>query len=75
MSEEVPFFTTLEARVAEVDSLLCVGLDPAAADLKDSCTGAPTAADAEAFCMRIISETRAVAAAFKPNAAFFEVRL
>ena len=75
---ETPFFAQLEARVRAIDSLLCVGLDPGAADLAESGDGAagggPSAAAAEAFCLRIIAETRDVAAAFKPNAAFFEVR-
>ena len=75
---ETPFFAQLEARVRAIDSLLCVGLDPGAADLAESgdgtAGGGPSAAAAEAFCLRIIAETRDVAAAFKPNAAFFEVR-
>jgi hypothetical protein len=76
MSVDAPFFSQLEARVRAVDSLLCVGLDPGAADLADGgdSAGGPSAAAAEAFCLRIIAETRDVAAAFKPNAAFFEVR-
>ncbi len=61
------FFTLLEQRVKEADSLLCVGLDPHPADL-----AAPTARAALDFCLRLIDATADVAAAFKPNAAFFE---
>lgn len=61
------FFQRLEARVRAVDSLLCVGLDPHAEDL-----AAPTAEAARAFCLRLIAATRDLAAAYKPNAAFFE---
>ena len=61
------FFSRLEARARAIDSLLCVGLDPHPADLP-----APTAAAARDFCLRLIEATADVAAAFKPNAAFFE---
>ena len=56
------FFETLEQRAREIDSLLCVGLDPRATDA--------TAAREE--CMRLINATAEYACAFKPNAAFFE---
>jgi hypothetical protein len=65
-----PFFEQLESRCREIDSLLCVGLDPHPSEL-----GGPEAQTAEAaaaFCLRIIEATSAVAAAYKPNAAFFE---
>ena len=61
------FFSRLEARARQIDSLLCVGLDPHPADLP-----APTAAAARDFCLRLIEATADQAAAFKPNAAFFE---
>lgn len=67
MSTSPSFFATLRARVAATDSLLCVGLDPHVAELPE-----PTAAAAEAFCLRLIEATHAVAAAYKPNSAFFE---
>merc|ERR1711879_561489 len=51
-----------------VDSLLCVGLDPHKAELKED-----TAEAAFQFCAQLIEETKDVAAAYKPNAAFFEV--
>ena len=62
------FFSFLEKRVDDCSSLLCVGLDPHMDDLKE-----PTAASALDFCLRLIKATAPYAAAFKPNAAFFEV--
>ena len=62
------FFTFLEKRVDDCSSLLCIGLDPHADDLP-----APTAAAARDFCLNLIKQTSRYAAAFKPNAAFFEV--
>ncbi len=64
----VSFFRRLEARVREIDSLLCVGLDPHPADLP-----AQSAEAAREFCIRLVEETSDLAAAFKPNAAFFEI--
>jgi uridine monophosphate synthetase len=61
------FFSRLEARARQVDSLLCVGLDPAPEDLP-----AQTPTAARDFCLRLIEATADLAAAFKPNAAFFE---
>lgn len=62
------FFSFLERRVDDCSSLLCVGLDPHGNDLKE-----PTAAAALEFCLGIVKQTAPYAAAFKPNAAFFEV--
>jgi uridine monophosphate synthetase len=62
------FFTFLEKRVDDCSSLLCVGLDPHVSDLKS-----PTAASALDFCLTLVKATSPYAAAFKPNAAFFEV--
>lgn len=62
------FFTFLERRVDDSSSLLCVGLDPHIPDLKE-----PTAASARDFCLDLVKQTAPYAAAFKPNAAFFEV--
>jgi uridine monophosphate synthetase len=56
------FFERLEQRVREINSLLCVGLDPRSED----------AASARDECLRLISTTSDFALAFKPNAAFFE---
>ena len=61
------FFTFLERRVDDCSSLLCVGLDPHVAELSE--LGAAAARD---FCIRIVKATAPYAAAFKPNAAFFE---
>ena len=61
------FMQMLEGRARAVDSLLCVGLDPHPADLPAS-----TPQAAKDFCLRLIQATAPVAAAFKPNAAFFE---
>ena len=62
------FFSFLEKRVDDCSSLLCVGLDPHIPDLKE-----PTVASALDFCLRLVKATAPYAAAFKPNAAFFEV--
>jgi len=62
------FFSFLAKRVDDCSSLLCVGLDPHPSDLP-----APTAAAARDFCLRLVRETASYAAAFKPNAAFFEL--
>lgn len=55
------FFQLLDVRAK--DTLLCVGLDPRAKT--------PDAALAE--CIKLIDETADYAAAYKPNAAFFEL--
>lgn len=62
------FFSFLERHVDDCSSLLCVGLDPHIPDLKE-----PTAASALDFCLNLVKQTAPCAAAFKPNAAFFEV--
>jgi len=62
------FFTLLEKRVDDCSSLLCVGLDPHVSDLKE-----PSPTSALDFCLNLIKQTAPYAAAFKPNAAFFEV--
>jgi uridine monophosphate synthetase len=61
------FFTFLERRVDDCSSLLCVGLDPHVSDLPS-----PTVASARDFCLNLVKLTAPYAAAFKPNAAFFE---
>ncbi len=61
------FFSRLESRIREINSLLCVGLDPHPIDLPE-----PSAAAAKVFCLRLIESTADLAAAYKPNAAFFE---
>uniref|UniRef100_A0A7S3LI26 Orotidine 5'-phosphate decarboxylase n=1 Tax=Aplanochytrium stocchinoi TaxID=215587 RepID=A0A7S3LI26_9STRA len=73
------FFSVLEKRVKKVDSILCVGLDPHAADLENLKVSLPQQdqdiddADlAFQFCNNLVQLTHHVAAAYKPNAAFFE---
>ncbi len=56
------FFERLTTRVNAIDSLLCVGLDPRADSL----------AELRHQCGRLIDATVDVAAAYKPNSAFFE---
>src|SRR5574341_1265558 len=62
------FFSLLERHVQVCHSLLCVGLDPHPSDLP-----APTAKAALDFCLHLVKETSHYAAAYKPNAAFFEM--
>ncbi len=61
------FFSFLERRVDDCPSLLCIGLDPHVSDLSE-----PTAKAARDFCLSLVKATAPYAAAFKPNAAFFE---
>lgn len=61
------FFSFLEKRVDDSSSLLCVGLDPHVSDLPE-----PTPTAALSFCLNLVKQTAPYAAAFKPNAAFFE---
>jgi len=61
------FFEKLTTRVRAVDSLLCVGLDPHKSELQED-----SAEGAFKFCERLVAATKDVAAAYKPNAAFFE---
>jgi uridine monophosphate synthetase len=56
------FFERLEQRAREIDSLLCVGLDPRSSD----------ATSAREECFRLIEAASDFALAFKPNTAFFE---
>jgi orotidine 5'-phosphate decarboxylase subfamily 2 len=68
------FFTFLEKRVDDCSSLLCIGLDPHIDDLRrDRQMPEPTADAARDFCLNLVKQTSRYAAAFKPNAAFFEV--
>ncbi len=62
------FFTFLTRRSQDISSLLCVGLDPHPSDLPH-----PTALAARDFCLRLVEATLPYAAAYKPNAAFFEM--
>ncbi len=67
MAHPGTFFARLEARCTSIGSLLCVGIDPHEADI-----GGGGADAALAFGRRIMRATAPYAAAFKPNAAFFE---
>lgn len=75
-SSSSSFFTKLEARVSQADSLLCVGLDPHGAqilgDEYSSATQEVKCSAAYTFCKTIIDATLPYAACYKPNAAFFE---
>jgi uridine monophosphate synthetase len=62
-----PFFAQLEERCKKTGSLLCIGIDPRPDDLTE-----PTARAARDFSLRMIEATSDVAAAYKPNTAFFE---
>jgi len=62
------FFSFLAKRVDDCSSLLCVGLDPHPSDLPVA-----TAEAARTFCLQLVKATASYAAAFKPNAAFFEL--
>ena len=62
-----PFFTQLEERVNKTGSLLCIGIDPRPEQLAE-----PTASAARDFSLRMIEATSDIAAAYKPNSAFFE---
>jgi uridine monophosphate synthetase len=68
MEVKMGFFSRLEKRARQVDSLLCVGLDPHRSEL-----AAPTIEAARLFCLRLVEATADLAAAYKPNMAFFEV--
>ncbi len=62
------FFNRLENRARRIGSQLCVGLDPHPGDLPER-----TAQAALEFCTRLVDATADLAAAYKPNAAFFEM--
>ena len=62
------FFTRLEKRAREVDSLLCIGLDPHPGELSS-----PNSQAVQDFCIRLVEATSDLVLAYKPNIAFFEV--
>jgi uridine monophosphate synthetase len=66
------FFSKLAARARSVDSLLCVGLDPHPQEITPP-GEQPSPQYLRDFCLRLVDATVDVAAAYKPNAAFFEV--
>jgi uridine monophosphate synthetase len=62
------FFQRLEDRVDQIDSILCIGLDPHPNEIQES-----SRAGLVNFCKPIIDATKDYAAAYKPNMAFFEM--
>jgi len=66
------FSSRLASVVQEVGSPLCVGLDPDPSRLPPSLTDASSADRIRSFCFAITESTAHVAAAYKPNLAFFE---
>ncbi len=70
MRPPLPFSARLGAAVRDAGSVLCIGLDPDLGRLPD---GLPrNATGVVLFCNAITDSTSDVAAAFKPNLAFFE---
>jgi len=61
------FMSRLAESCRQLDSLICVGLDPHPDDLTH-----PSAAVARDFCLRLIEATAGLAPVYKPNSAFFE---
>ena len=66
------FFADLAARIEAIDSVLCVGLDPDPARLPEHLHEYDL--PRWAFNRRIVDATHEFAAAYKPNAAFYEDR-
>lgn len=60
------FFQILDERARRIGSLLCIGLDPIAAELPE-----PSVEAARAYCRRMIETTSEFALAFKFNTACF----
>jgi hypothetical protein len=67
------FFARIEQRIEKVDTVLCIGLDPAFSGVEMEVHGragcAQLALDRN---LRIIEATSPYAAAFKPNIALYE---
>ena len=61
------FFEILEDRAVQIDSILCIGLDPHPDEISEK-----SRKGLVDFCRRMIEATTQVAAAYKPNMAFFE---
>jgi uridine monophosphate synthetase len=62
------FFEVLEDRAVQIDSILCIGLDPHPDEISEK-----SRKGLVEFCQRMIESTTQVAAAYKPNMAFFEM--
>lgn len=69
MTTALSFQDQLDARIASADSLLCVGLDPVVSKLPAGFDG--SVESVVSFCTEIVNATSEMAAAFKPNLAFF----
>lgn len=63
------FNDKLNTRIDAADSLLCVGLDPVPRRMPAGFDGSPESV--ASYCREIIDATHDLAAAFKPNLAFF----
>lgn len=61
------FFDKLERRAREINSLLCVSIDPPADDLSEH-----TIEAIKDHCLKLVNATREVALVFKLNIAYFE---
>jgi orotidine-5'-phosphate decarboxylase len=69
MTSDRAFHSRINTRIAEADSLLCVGLDPVASRLPQGFDGSATSI--VRFCREIIDATSDLAASYKPNLGFF----
>ena len=69
MTTSLPFHDRVNKRIAAIDSLLCIGLDPVPERLPAGFDGSTTSI--VRFCREIIDATADLAAAFKPNLGFF----
>jgi orotidine-5'-phosphate decarboxylase len=64
------FLEKFNQRFQKTGAVLCVGLDPDAAKLPESCRSASM--PLQSFCSAIVESTSPYACAYKPNLAFFE---
>lgn len=69
MSTTKPFYDLLSARVAAIDSLLCVGLDPVMEKLPAGFDHTPEGVGD--YLVELISATKDIASCFKPNLPFY----
>ena len=69
-----PFYDKLVDRIQRSDSLLCVGLDPALANMPSRFAGSghPTIDQLLAWNLEVIESTSEYACVYKPNIAFYE---
>jgi orotidine-5'-phosphate decarboxylase len=69
MPSETTFQDKVNRRISAANSLVCVGLDPVPGKMPPGFDG--SAESVVPFCKEIIAATHHLAAAFKPNLAFF----